>query len=346
MSSPVARAGAVSRRGRMLRFENLEDRRLLSVAPSHGDYLITAGNAGAAQPAPRAAIAAAARFGPDQIPTTTTLTSSTTQGYVGETITLTARVKGSGASPAGDGVVQFTIDNMPYGPAVKLGATAEASISLNTLTAGVHVVTAAFAAYQGGAGAGFAPSESVPPLDITIAALAAPGAPGTASLVPDLIVAGESSIIITGSSGGGTIAVYPGGTNQIVVKILGSNHASYTFDTAQIAHLVLYGLTGNNGMWIEPGVKIPAILVGGDGNNTLMGGSGPTVLVGGSGQNTLRAGTGPTVMIAGAGVASLFGGTGYDLVIGGTTDYDTSMSEPWSTSSPNGETSPRVFIPA
>jgi Ca2+-binding RTX toxin-like protein len=210
------------------------------------------------------------------------------------------------------GTVQFSLDNVPYGSPVALN-NGVASISLNTLTAGVHVVTAA---YLTSVPEEFADSESAP-LDISIAASA------IVNLVPDPIVAGELSLVITGSSGSETIAVYPGGTNQFVVKILGSTPYQGTFNTTQIAHLVLYGGAGNNGMWIEPGVKIPAILVGGAGNNTLLGGSGPAVLVGGGSQNTLRAGTGPTIMIAGSGVASLFGGTGYDLVIGGTINYDT-----------------------
>ena len=143
MSSPRARSRAVSRYGRLLRLEYLEDRRLLSVAPSHGAYLMTAGNAGPAQAVPSAASAAVAPLDQGFYTTTTTLTSSATQGSVGEMITLTATVKVQIGTPTG--TVQFSIDNKPYGSPVSLSyPNAQASISLNTLTAGVHVVTAAY----------------------------------------------------------------------------------------------------------------------------------------------------------------------------------------------------------
>ena len=134
------------------------------------------------------------------------------------------------------------------------------------------------------------------------------------------------SLAVKGGSGNETIAVYPGGTNQIVVKILGPTPYQGTFSTTQLAHLVFYGGSGNNSLWIEPGVKIPAVLIGGSGNNTFIGGQGPAIMVGGSGHNIERAGTGPTVMIAGSGVSSLYGNTGYDLLIGGATNFDTNTT--------------------
>jgi Ca2+-binding RTX toxin-like protein len=242
--------------------------------------------------------------------TTTTLTSNVTQGYVGEMITLTAKVKTVAATPPGS--VQFYIDNVAYGSPVTLNGNGVSTLSLNTLTAGTHAVVAA---YLTAVPLIFADSQSAP-LDITIAAAA------TASLQPDPIVVSESNLVIRGSTGQETIAVYPGGTNQTVVKILGATPYQGVFTTSQISHLIVNGGTGNNTLWIEPGVKIPAILLGGNGNNTLMGGPGPAILVGGSGQNTLRAGTGPTIMIAGSGVAHLYGSSGYDLLIGGTTTFD------------------------
>jgi hypothetical protein len=454
--------------------EYLEERRLLSVAPSHGPYLITAGNAGPVQPVYSAASAAVAPLEQGAHPTSVQLKSSPKQGYVGEMITITATVTATGATP--EGTIQFSIDNAPYGSPMAMNGDGSASISLNSLTAGIHAVTAAYTSavplvfldsaspapldisitvpvltvtvtpkispygqklpnltpkitgfingdtvsvftsmpavtttatatshvgvYPITVSGGVAPGYQINDVNSTLTVLPAPlivtadnqimfagspiplltasyagfiktdtvaavttlpklsttatsaNPPGvypivasgavapdytisyvagtltilstsqTASLVPDTIVPGESTLVICGSSGGDTIVVYPGGTNRIVVKILGPAPYQGTFDTTQIAHLVLYGGAGNDGLWIEPGVKIPAILIGGDGNNTLLGGAGPTVLVGSSGRNILRAGSGPTIMIAGSGVACLFGGTGDNLVIGGTTGYD------------------------
>jgi Ca2+-binding RTX toxin-like protein len=278
---------------------------------------MTAGNAGPAQAVPSAASAAVAPLDQGFYTTTTTLTSSATQGSVGEMITLTATVKVQIGTPTG--TVQFSIDNKPYGSPVSLSyPNAQASISLNTLTAGVHVVTAA---YVSAIPVLYDDSESAP-LDITLLATATVGA----NLAADPIVPGQLSLAVKGGSGNETIAVYPGGTNQIVVKILGPTPYQGTFSTTQLAHLVFYGGSGNNSLWIEPGVKIPAVLIGGSGNNTFIGGQGPAIMVGGSGHNIERAGTGPTVMIAGSGVSSLYGNTGYDLLIGGATNFDTNTT--------------------
>ena len=92
-------------------------------------------------------------------------------------------------------------------------------------------------------------------------------------------------------------------------------------------------------------MKIPAVLIGGSGANTLLGGAGPAVLVGGSGQNTLRAGAGPTIMIAGSGVSKLYGSSGYDLLIGGTTSFDNSYVSLETILAEWGDAR-RAFIPA
>ena len=146
------------------------------------------------------------------------------------------------------------------------------------------------------------------------------------NLVPDPIVPGKSTLVVRGTPGNDVIDIRPGGANQIVVQFLGPLSFQRTFDVGQIAHVCVYGGAGNDGLWIEPGVTIPAVLFGGDGNNSLLGGSGPAVLVGGSGGNTLRAGTGPTILIAGSGAAHLYGGSGSDVLVGGSTDFDNDLA--------------------
>ncbi|MGA2034705.1 MAG: MBG domain-containing protein, partial [Thermoguttaceae bacterium] len=147
----------------------------------------------------------------------------------------------------------------------------------------------------------------------------------TATLIPDPLLPGKSTLVIRGTAGDDVIDIRPAGTNQVLVKILGPTPYQNTFATTQIAHLAVFGGAGNDGLWIEHGVTIPALLFGGDGNNTLIGGSGPCVLVGGSGSNTLRAGSGPSILIGGSGAATLYGGSSDNILIGGSTDFDSDL---------------------
>ena len=61
---------------------------------------------------------------------------------------------------------------------------------------------------------------------------------------PDPLVAGESSLLVQANSSGETITVYPGGTDQVVVKIAGIGTLPGHVQHSQIAHLVLYGGSG------------------------------------------------------------------------------------------------------
>jgi hypothetical protein len=286
--------------------ESLEDRRLLSASPATGAYLLTAAPSIAAQVAPPVVNQ------PSGHPTTTTWVNYVTQATQGQSISYTVKCKTIAATPAG--YIQLTIDGTNYGAPVELDGNGMATVVVNTLglSVGVHVVVAD---YLSAVPLVLEDSQSTP-LNLTIYP-AVPAALQTDPVTPTL-----SNLVVQGSPGQETIAIYPGATGQTAVKIIGPNPYQGSFTTSQIAHVIVKGSLGNNTIWIEPGVKIPAIIMGGDGNNTIIGGQGPAILVGGAGQDTLRAGTGPTILIAGSGVAKLYGSSGYDLLIGGTTSYD------------------------
>ena len=167
------------------------------------------------------------------------------------------------------------------------------------------------------AGGAVAPNYTISYVAGTLTVLAANQ---VATLLPDPMSPGMSNLVIHGS--GNDTVQSAAGKRQ-------SDPGHYCRPQAlpghlqHDQHLVVDDLRGrHDSLWIEPLVKIPAILIGGPGNNTLMGGTGPAVLVGGSGNDTLKAGTGPTIMIAGSGHATLYGNKGDNAVIGGSTDYD------------------------
>jgi len=75
--------------------------------------------------------------------TTTTVTSSLAAPVYGQALTFTAKVTSSGGTPAG--MVQFTIDGLPVGPALPL-QNGSASIDGSTFPAGNHTVSAFYTA--------------------------------------------------------------------------------------------------------------------------------------------------------------------------------------------------------
>jgi Ca2+-binding RTX toxin-like protein len=153
---------------------------------------------------------------------------------------------------------------------------------------------------------------------LTIAAI--PSAP---TLRADPLMPGSSVLTIPGTSGDDLINVRPvPGRSQVLVTIEGPKPLRRTYNTAGISQLTLIGGAGNDVLRIEAGVTARALLIGGDGNDQLTGGSGPAVLVGGNGNDTLRAGAGRCILIGGAGGDTLSGGRGDCVLIGGTTHYD------------------------
>lgn len=68
------------------------------------------------------------------------------------------------------------------------------------------------------------------------------------------------------------------------------------------------------------------ILIGDSSANVLTAGQGNSVLVGNGGNDTLIAGSGRDILIGGSGTSSLTGGAGQDILIGGATSYDNNVA--------------------
>jgi uncharacterized protein GlcG (DUF336 family) len=113
-----------------------------------------------------------------------------------------------------------------------------------------------------------------------------------------------SSLDVTGTSGRDNIGIDRVG-NEYVVRdrdtIVGR------FDATLVTQINVDGGPENDVIRVGRDITIPVLLVGGGGNDKLIGGAGPQVLVGGSGNDRLVAGSGPAVLDS---------GTGRDQVIG------------------------------
>jgi hypothetical protein len=138
-----------------------------------------------------------------------------------------------------------------------------------------------------------------------------------------------TALYVGGTAGNDTIAVTPATTTG-GVKV-GMNFVNYgTFFPT--GHVVVYSQSGNdiiktaaqmiNGVFTY--VNVPVLFFAGSGTDILnvTGSSANNVLVGGGGNERLLGGQGRDILIGGAGKATLQAGTGGDILIGGTTAYD------------------------
>src|SRR5206468_5254738 len=89
----------------------------------------------------------------------------------------------------------------------------------------------------------------------------------------------------------------------------------------------VFGQAGDDNIQVAGGIRLPAWLNGGDGNDRLKGGNGADVLLGGAGNDDLNGGQGADILIGGAGADRLNGGPGDDLLVGGTTSYDANEAQ-------------------
>ena len=105
-----------------------------------------------------------------------------------------------------------------------------------------------------------------------------------------------------------------GGSSMITVASLvgTANNDTRVITAADVAgvNAVIYqGLAGNDTVSVAPGITVPVILDGGDGDDNLTGGDGAATLIAGTGKNTLTGGKG----------SNLFIGGGSDTMNGGPT---------------------------
>jgi hypothetical protein len=135
---------------------------------------------------------------------------------------------------------------------------------------------------------------------------------------PDVADPTRQALIVEGS---GTSVLAPGAGNGVTISYNGVALGTVTpSGSLPFAHLVVYG----NVIRLTGGLAVPAVLFGGAGDDTLdaQGSIAANVLVGGSGNDTLLGGSGNDILIGGLGNDTLKGNGGDDILIGGTTRYD------------------------
>jgi hypothetical protein len=139
----------------------------------------------------------------------------------------------------------------------------------------------------------------------------------------------RQALFVTDAGGNDTIVLAPGAGTGVTVSYNGIALGTVTPPGGlPFAHLIVTGSSGANVIRLTGGLAVPALLVGGGGDDTLdaSGSIAANVLVGGAGNDSLLGGSGNDILIGGLGSDTLHGNGGDDILIGGTTSYDANLA--------------------
>lgn len=146
-------------------------------------------------------------------------------------------------------------------------------------------------------------------------------ATGVTGLVPltPVLYAPTGVLTVIGNGNNNTISVTASGAN---ISVLGKSFAA-----SKVKMIVIAGEGGNDTIKVSTSVKIPTILYGGSGSDTITGGGGKNTIYGGGGADKLVGGPLNDVFYTGPGSDSVSGGSGSDSVLdASSSDHLTSAS--------------------
>jgi len=134
-------------------------------------------------------------------------------------------------------------------------------------------------------------------------------------LVTADVVGGTLQIVGTRLSD--VITVAPSATNSNAIEVHSGTSFVGAFDTVAVNSIRIEGGNGHDVLGIDAALAIPAVLIGGNGRDTLTGGAGADTLEGDNGRDTLTGGSGDDTLVGGNARDTLNGGDGNDTLSGG-----------------------------
>ena len=133
----------------------------------------------------------------------------------------------------------------------------------------------------------------------------------------------DGVLTVSGSVGNDVIKFVPKGKQSaegatMKVFINGVNQGVFT----GVNSIEVDALAGNDIVHLAGSIRVPATVLGGEGDDRIKGAKGGDMLVGGPGNDHLNGHQGRDVLIGGEGVDRVLGGPGEDVLISGSTIYD------------------------
>jgi hypothetical protein len=139
----------------------------------------------------------------------------------------------------------------------------------------------------------------------------------------DPFTSGRTALVVAGTTGNDSIKIYSEPGNRVKVVVDGTTLGTF----APTGHIIVDGIgSGNDSISLDPAIKIPAVIYGNAGTDTLSGGGGNNILIAGSGKDTLVGGAGADILIGGPGKDVLTAGTGNDLLLGGNSPFSSNQA--------------------
>ena len=124
----------------------------------------------------------------------------------------------------------------------------------------------------------------------------------------------ETAMVLDGTVGNDTLAVSLSGTK---VRLTRNGAIISERELALVSQLNINGLSGNDTITIAANLLVPAYIFGGDGNDTITGGSGNDTIYGNFGDDFIIGGAGNDSILGGLGADLLSGQSGNDRIFGG-----------------------------
>lgn len=161
--------------------------------------------------------------------------------------------------------------------------------------------------------------------DTVVFVVGVPTQPG-GSLLPIPDGDGATLLVVNSSAGNDRVDV-----RRVTVRREGTfirvdvNGQRQLFNIESVVGIVVSGLAGNDRIVVNSNLSVSSFVNGGDGNDTIYGGSGDDVLLGGEGNDRLYGRSGRDILIGGGGSDRLYGGSDDDILVGGSTVYDNDL---------------------
>lgn len=158
------------------------------------------------------------------------------------------------------------------------------------------------------------------------------------ALVPDPTNPAKTALVVVGTTGDDDISFVPSDRSgkSITATFLNGTQVVAQRTFRPTGQIIALGMEGNDIIQVQSAmvgnklvkIKVPAILSGGDGDDTLSSqdSASRSILAGGAGDDLLAGGKGIDVLIGGAGADILAGGAGNDLLVGDATILDDSLT--------------------
>jgi hypothetical protein len=145
-----------------------------------------------------------------------------------------------------------------------------------------------------------------------------------AELEADPFSAGKTALIVTGTTSSDSIKFYSESGGRVKVTLDGALVGVF----APTGHIIAEGMgSGNDTISVASAIKLPTVIYGNAGADSLYGGGGNNILIAGTGNDSLYAGAGADILVGGNGKDVLNGGAGNDLLVGGNWPFAGSQSD-------------------